>query len=144
MKLYNADKGALFGWESADQLNPTEAEYERNGLYCKSGLAFQSESNQAMCIDLETEDDAKKDQFGIFFQEEKLDRPYKCAPKNPSDKCVIKFEIPTEAETFTSQASSSLNFINTDCKCALTDQLSGFCSNVIGTPFYFEYTKKIR
>ena len=52
-------------------------------------------------------------------------------------KCHTIFEIPEENLSYITGAKS---FIESDCKCALTDQLSGFCSNILGTDYYKEYT----
>lgn len=73
----------------------------------------------------------------IEFAGKAIDQPYKCAPTNPSMKCHTIFEIPEENQSYVTGAKS---FIESDCKCALTDQLSGFCSNILGTDYYKEYT----
>lgn len=40
LPLYSQDVGTSLGWLSASNSNFTYAEYELNGRYCKSGLAF--------------------------------------------------------------------------------------------------------
>jgi len=131
MNIYSADEGTKFGWFSPSQLNPTEVDFKANGRFCKSGLAYESSLNEATCAETS----------GIWFQNKKLNEPYKCSPQNPSDKCKIMFDIPASQTNFTSKGSRG--FIQTNCSCALTDQLSGFCSNVLGTDPYFEYTSQI-
>ena len=42
MEVYYADIGDKFGWYSESETEPVEADYMRNGMHCKTGLAFQS------------------------------------------------------------------------------------------------------
>jgi hypothetical protein len=49
MPLYSAEDGTEFGWESSSSTNPTEADFRQNGLYCMSGLAYQSSEFGARC-----------------------------------------------------------------------------------------------
>jgi hypothetical protein len=93
----------------------------RNGMFCKSGLAYSSNTNEATCVSTS----------GIWFQGQLLNQPYKCSPQNPLDMCTTKFSIPQNQTNYTSQGN--LSSIATKCSCALTDQLSGFCSNIVGT-----------
>lgn len=90
-------------------------------MFCKSGLAYSSNTNEATCVNTS----------GIWFQGQQLNQPYKCSPQNPLDMCTTKFSIPQNQTNYTSQGN--LSSIATKCSCALTDQLSGFCSNIVGT-----------
>lgn len=130
--MYKAKDDTKFGWYSKDLKEPTEEDFKRNGRFCKSGLAYQSAANEATCVSTS----------GIWFQNKKLNEPYKCSPQNPADKCTIYFDIPTASQTFT--AEGSRGFIKTNCSCALTDQLDGFCSNVLGTNPYLKYTEEMQ
>jgi len=71
---------------------------------------------------------------GIYFENSLINEPYKCSPQDPDKKCMINFNIDDADNAFTSQ--SSRDKVEADCRCAMTDQTSGFCGSVIGTEFY--------
>jgi len=50
MKVFLAEEQTKFGWYSNDTLNPTPDDFKRNGLYCKSGIAYQSNVGEATCV----------------------------------------------------------------------------------------------
>jgi hypothetical protein len=49
LPLYSQDHGTRFGWQSTDPANPTFEDYQYNGQYCKSGIAYPENSNKARC-----------------------------------------------------------------------------------------------
>ena len=49
MAVFNEDDGAKFGWKGeADTI--VEDDFKRNGMFCKSGMAFNSAENEATCV----------------------------------------------------------------------------------------------
>lgn len=132
MAVYSAVEGTKFGWSSADTLQPEIEDFKRNGRFCKSGLAYHSGDGEATCAKTSS----------IEFQSKTLNDPYKCSPQNPDDKCKILFDIPVSEQPFTDNGSRA--FVETQCRCALTDQLTGFCDEVIGTLPYESYTQQKR
>lgn len=48
MAVFNEDDGVKFGWKGeADTI--VEDDFKRNGMFCKSGMAFNSAENEATC-----------------------------------------------------------------------------------------------
>jgi hypothetical protein len=68
------------------------------------------------------------------FNGEVTQEPYACDPTNPELFCQIYFNV-HEDDTLTSPVASNPYVIN-DCKCSMADNISGFCSSVLGTDFY--------
>jgi len=88
MPLYSADLFQEFGWAFTSQnksLAYSLEDYQQNGKYCKSGLAYQAGKNTAKCT--EVEDVYQGTDGGP------LPAPYKCNPKNPHKKCKLAFTI---------------------------------------------------
>lgn len=54
MEIYQAEDDTLFGWKAANPNITTLEDYRRNGKFCKSGLAFMSDANEATCTDVKT------------------------------------------------------------------------------------------
>jgi len=75
------DHGTRHGWESDDWRNPTFEDYEHNGLYCKTGIAFPVDENTARCTTADK----------IMFKNEKLEFPYQCDPTDNNEQCSIVF-----------------------------------------------------
>lgn len=52
MLMYLADDYTTFGWKSKNDstLTPNLEDFRRNGLYCKSGLAYEFEKDNAICV----------------------------------------------------------------------------------------------
>lgn len=60
MEIWQAEVGTKFGWESKEksEANPeldTETpdleDYRKNGMFCKSGLAYNSAEHEATCVE---------------------------------------------------------------------------------------------
>ena len=62
MSVYSRDVGTVFGWYSSSKLNPSEKDFMQNGMFCKSGLAYNSNMNEATCVNTS----------GIWFQQNQL------------------------------------------------------------------------
>lgn len=131
MQKYSQDNGHEFGWQKTEFLTDHVDQkvennfkvYERNGLYCKSGLAVQvpSSPNTARCVKTES----------INFDGKPVDYPYPCKPTDPSKKCQIVYSL--------DQSDGLGEFegkIESDCVCALFEDNLGFCETVIGTETY--------
>ena len=131
LEIYSQDNNVKFGWHSESTERASQDDFRMNGRYCKSGLAAPTAPNEATCTRTKA----------IEFQKQVLNQPYKCSPQNPNDKCTVRFDLP-QANEFSWEGARS--YLESDCSCALTDQLTGFCENVIGTEPYFRYTQQIR
>ena len=80
MYSQDSDKdGTTFGWEQMGE-KPVLEDHERNGRYCKSGLAY-GEGDVAKCVNT----------TAITFNGENLFKPYACQPRDPAKKCEIEF-----------------------------------------------------
>ena len=85
-----------------------------------SGLAY-GDGDTARCVDA----------TAITFDDITIAAPYVCQPRDPTKKCKIQFE----------KTDEEIGEVSVDCRCAMTDQTSGFCSSVIGTESYREATQ---
>ena len=83
LPLYSQDHGTRFGWSSNNPSNPTFEDYEFNGQYCKSGLAFPETAQTARCTSTDH----------IKFRGQKLPSPYQCNPTNNENFCQLHFNI---------------------------------------------------
>ena len=52
MQLYNQPVGTKFGWLSAvnGTNNPNISDFKRNGLFCATGLAYESAPFTSTCV----------------------------------------------------------------------------------------------
>ena len=122
--MYSQDSDKVqetFGWEQEGE-KAVLADYERNGRYCKSGLAY-GEGFRARCVNTTQ----------IMFENEPLFKPYACQPRDPSKKCQIQFQ----------KEDDTTGTVEVECRCAMTDQTSGFCESVLGTEWYWEATQSM-
>ena len=80
--MYSQGNDAKFGWKpagnAANNNNPTEADYIRNGLFCESGLAYPISANEARCTTF------KEMKFYDHVSKESvvIDEPFACIPNN--------------------------------------------------------------
>jgi hypothetical protein len=72
MQLYGADDGTEFGWSSESDTNPKQSDFIQNGLYCQSGLAYQSSEYGARCTSFKE----------MKFKDEVIEYPYACDPSD--------------------------------------------------------------
>ena len=129
MQKFSKDNGFEFGWKQTEDLNVALdqkvetkfKDFERNGLYCKSGLAVKlpDQENTARCVQTTS----------IHFDGEPVDYPYPCKPTDPSKKCQIMYSL----DGFENESTEP---IQSDCVCALFEDNLGFCESVIGTETY--------
>jgi hypothetical protein len=81
MTLYTARDFTEFGWKFISKnSNYTFEDYEKNGRFCKSGLAYHSNKNTATCTSA-TE---------IKSNDTVIARPYRC---DLGDGCRVQFEV---------------------------------------------------
>lgn len=55
LEKYTKDIDEVFGWKavnSTDPLKPNMIDFTFHGKYCKTGLAFNSEINEARCVNV--------------------------------------------------------------------------------------------
>ena len=87
--MYNGKIFDKFGWAfvSEDQ-DYTLEDYQQNGKFCRSGLAYHAAPNTSKCTET----------IAVFHGEgkEKLPEPYKCVPKDPQQKCKLVFKLQTK------------------------------------------------
>ena len=81
LNQYSQDHGKFFGWKSKNYLQPTYDDYKFNGQYCKSGIAFPLNENQAQCTTTNH----------IEFEGKKLQSPYQCDPTDNEKYCKLFF-----------------------------------------------------
>jgi hypothetical protein len=119
--MYSSKDFKTFGWAftGKDQAY-SKQDYIQNGKFCESGLAYNSALNEAKCTST----------FQVLHDSEvnPISDPYLCSPMNPNEKCRLKFEIEKDDDkkindnTFvTDSGALRRNYIESDCKCALTD-----------------------
>ena len=82
IETYSQEDGATFGWSEATT-PPTFTDFERNGKYCKSGLAY-GEGDTATCVS------TKEIKFG--GEVTPAEDHWPCDPINPYEKCKIVFD----------------------------------------------------
>lgn len=155
MKMYSAKSdppAAQFGWQFVSQnAGFTLEDYTQNGKYCESGLAYKGQGNTAKCTQtkkvyhdwLKIENSRNDDYaYSEIFQ------PYKCEPQNPNMNCKLQFHI--EEEDYSGdlaifnanqESQTNANHVETNCRCAMSNTIEGFCESVIGTNFYEEAVK---
>ena len=106
IESYSQENGAIFGWSQVNT-PPTLEDYERNGQYCKSGLAY-GEGDVATCVSTKE----------IVFEGEVLsaEEHWPCDPTDPYEKCKIVFEK-TEIGA---DGNAALGEFGVDCKCSMS------------------------
>jgi hypothetical protein len=107
------------GWYSVNDLtNLTYEDYEINGRYCKSGLAFPTANVTANCSATDR----------IVYNSVNLSDPYPCDPTNQTARCLLFYNnsYPNDAISLP-QLSFSVR-----CNCALNGG-DGYCSKILGT-----------
>lgn len=91
MAKYKASDNSTFGWYSSPANKNSIDDYKRNGLFCESGLAYNSALNKATCTSATT----------MMFDDAETVYPYKCDPTDPAKDCSITFKIAPENEAYT-------------------------------------------
>ena len=83
MQMYSAEDSIEFGWSSESNTNPTEADFVQNGLYCQSGLAYQSSEYGARCSSFKEQ----------RFKGKVIEYPYACDPSDQTNTCELFFDV---------------------------------------------------
>ena len=110
------------GWYSSNPLsNLSYSDYEINGRYCKSGLAFPISNVSGNCTATDR----------ILYNGVNLTYPYPCDPTNQAMKCGLWYNasVPNPAYVL-----PQLSF-NVRCNCALNG-VDGYCSQLLGPQEY--------
>lgn len=120
------------GWYSESPTNFTYSDFEINGRYCKSGLAFPvpgSNSTQGNCTATDR----------IYYVNQSIKYPYQCDPTNQTNRCVLVYNAsaPNDAIELPTK-----NF-SVRCNCDLTGN-GGYCSKILGTAFYKDAVSKLK
>merc|ERR1711957_694962 len=115
----------------AGKTTPDLEDYRRNGMYCVTGLAYNSAENEATCVDTSE----------VVFRDQVLDNPYKCDPTHPEERCYIKFDTSHSEPAWIDLGKNDR--ISVNCSCGLEDESSGYCKDVIGTDPYIKYARQM-
>lgn len=133
LPMYSQGDGTIFGWSRVSYDNPNKTnynltfdDYQMNGKYCQSGLAYPFNATHAKCTSMSS----------MMYKNDSLDAPYKCDPTDFVNKCRIKFNIDSDDATYTS--ISNRGYVEVPCKCSLggPNDSPGFCSSVLGSDVY--------
>ena len=133
MPMYQQPVGTTFGWFSKNNnLNPTEADYIANGKFCSTGMAFNSNLNEATCT------------IGTYvsFNGRNLSEPYPCDPSDPTKKCRIYFNTLNSTQSWLSLGTRA--YVQADCKCSMENTSlpgtsPGYCGSVLGLEPYTRF-----
>lgn len=68
--------------------------------------------------------------------------PFSCSPQDASKKCQIRFDVDLADEDFSRDAERW--FVNTDCKCSMSDTISGFCDGLVGMDENFKAVEAMK
>jgi hypothetical protein len=126
LPLYSQLVGTNFGWYSKNPMtNLTYDDYEINGRYCQSGLAFpvSDKSDPTQTISTNCTDTDR-----IFYEGKNLSDPFKCDPTDQSKQCHIFYNASYPNNVFVLPQKS----FPVRCNCAL-DGNHGYCSKILGT-----------
>lgn len=130
LPLYSQEKGTQMGWFSTNSLtNLTWEDFELNGRYCKSGLAFPLDQFTGNCSATDK----------IVYNNEKLSAPYPCDPTNQSKRCSLFYNASAPNDAIPLPQKS----FSVRCNCALNGN-DGYCSNILGTEAYKEAVSKLK
>ena len=109
--------------------NLTYDDFEVNGRYCKTGLAFPVSNNAGNCTGVQR----------IEFNNMTIVDPYPCNPMNQSRKCHLVYNASEPNDAIPAVEQS----FNVPCGCAL-DGNDGYCSKILGTPFYITAMENLK
>ena len=91
---------------STNTQNIILADYEINGKYCESGLAYPVDATTAKCTSMTS----------MMYQGKAISEPFPCNPALLNEKCKIMFNIDTD-KTYTNVGTRG--FVEVPCKCSL-------------------------
>ena len=119
--LFSQGFGISIGWRNKDWKKPSNEDYEINGRYCLSGLAFPKSKYEGRCTEVDK----------VYFGGRSISSPYQCDPTDNEKFCELRYnKTDYEPGVRTSQGK-----LLTQCRCSL-DGDTGFCGNIIGTQRY--------
>lgn len=130
------------GWYSASFTNITYEDYEINGRYCKSGLAFpvnetaNLKNNTNGTKELILGNCTATDKV-VYQTKGKLSWPYACNASNQSARCELWYNSSSPNDAITLPQKS----FSVRCNCAL-DGNNGYCSKLLGTEKYKDAMSK--
>ena len=133
MPMYQQNVGTVFGWFSKNNnLNPTEDDYIANGKFCSTGMAFNSNLNEATCTS----------GTYVTFNGRNLTQPYPCDPSDPTKKCRIYFNTQNSSSSWFSLGTRG--YVQNDCKCSMENTSlpgtsPGYCGSVLGLEPYTRF-----
>lgn len=112
----------MFGWRASNSNAPTEQDFQKNGKYCQSGLAYPVDEFTAKCTSFKQ----------MMFDGQVVPYPFPCNPQDQNKKCMLYFNVDPEDKGYS--MNESRYFVQNQCKCALNgNSTAGYCSNVLGT-----------
>lgn len=111
LPLYSQADFTTFGWESQDEKKPTYLDFEKNGKYCESGLAYPVSKDEGKCTSFDH----------MKFDEKKIEEPFKCNPYDQTKKCQLYFNIEDDDLKYVNDQAGGTQrgFVENRCKCAL-------------------------
>lgn len=133
LPYYSQSSQLTIGWKNLPGAGtweePTFEDLKFNGQYCEYGLAFPTNQYSGNCTQVDR----------VEFAGKEIKSPYKCNPRNNTEKC--RFFFNTTIWDGTTKAES--DYFETPCQCSM-DGDSGFCASVLGTEDYAEGASKIK
>lgn len=124
--MYSQFEDFNFGWGSESLDKFKFEDFELNGQYCKSGLAFYNKDLKAgQCANT----------YKVMQGDKVLKAPYQCDPTDNELPCKIFY---TKDKSF-----------DVPCNCALDGKevdghANGYCSSILGTAEYAEALVKLK
>jgi hypothetical protein len=127
--MYSQPNGTTFGWyqiSGSDTSKITLADYEQNGKYCQSGLAYPVNANTARCTSM----------TWMRYNGKLINEPFPCDPTALTTRCNIMFGINPADSPYTSVGTRG--YVEVPCKCSFggPNDPIGFCSSIIGHDKY--------
>ena len=135
LPLYSQEVGTSMGWYSSSFTNITYEDYEINGRYCKSGLAFPVNET----ANLKNNTNGSKELIlgnctatdRVFYTGKNVTWPYSCNPYNQTAKCLLFYNASAPNDALVLEQKS----FSVRCNCALNGN-DGYCSKLLGTTKY--------
>ena len=136
MQMYSQPENTLFGWlqvSSTDNSRVVLQDYEKNGKYCESGLAYPINDTAARCTSMNS----------MRYKGAVIPEPFPCDPTSLGVPCQIQFNINENDKTYT--AVGTRGYVNVPCKCSFggINDPPGFCSSIIGHEKYQTAVKEL-
>jgi hypothetical protein len=129
LETYSQPDNVIFGWNQITSTDNTKIllkDYEQNGKYCESGLAYPINDTSARCTSMTS----------MKYKDKTVPEPFPCDPTSLGVPCQVQFNIDAADKTYTS--TGTRGYVNVPCKCSFggPNDPTGFCSSIIGHPKY--------